>query len=117
MADEKDDQTPEELKGKVLIAKLGYEQEFSRSLNEASMVGNGNLKYRGHAELMYDLGLLESIGIQVPKNLDREQTIEFLENFLKQCYLEQIMQYGEWVTKEEAEKRQRTKAVLYGQKE
>lgn len=104
-----------ELEDKVLVPKVGKEVEFLKAMQDTATIARGTLGWRGQAEMMYDLELTEHLGLDI-KGLEKEQALQKIEEYVKQAYLQTIFDFGEWVTKEEADRRRKASKVLYGSK-
>lgn len=105
----------EQTDGKVLIAKLGKEQEFINALQSAHAIGNGTLGWEGQAKLMYELNLTESLNLKLKGS--KKQKIDKIKQRLIDSFIGQIWEYSEWVLPEEAERRHKIRTILYGQDE
>ena len=123
MVDEKDETTTtspseDELQGKVLVPKVGKEQEFLAAINEAAKIAHGKLGWRGQAEIFHEIGALPLMGVELDQvNTTKEEQLQIIEDYIKQSYLQTIMTYGEWITEEEADKRRKSTEVLFGDKD
>lgn len=110
MANNEEEQLiPDELAGKVLVAKVGVAHEdFINKLNEGIKIAQGPLGWRGHAELLHSLDAIPEL---------KGMTVEEVESFVKQAYLQGLYEVAEWIPEEEAEKRRQTTETLYGEPE
>lgn len=114
-----EEDVPEELKGKVLVAKVGQEQEFLEAMEKAHRTAHGSLGWQGMAEMMFEIGGIDIISageIKAQPDWTREEHIAAIKDLLQQIHLQAIMDHAEWVTEEEAEKRRKAKEVLFGTK-
>lgn len=115
-----EDEVPEELKGKVLVPKIGHEQKFVEALMAAERVAHGALGWKGMADIMFEcggMGILSAGEVEVAPNWTDEQHKAVIEEYLKAAHFQSIMDYAEWVTEEEAEKRRRAQEVLFSHKD
>ena len=127
MADEKDEQIvfpeeaiPDHLKGKVLVAKVGKEQQFLEQLHNAARIAQGSLGWDGQADIMYACGGIEIVSggeIKADPKWTEAEHKQAIKELLQQCHLQSIMENAEWVTEEEADKRRKSLEVLYGNKD
>lgn len=114
-----EDEVPEELKGKVLVPKIGHEQKFVEALMAAERVAHGALGWKGMAEIMYEcggMGILSAGKVEPDPKWTPEEHRAKIEEYLKAAHFQSIMDHGEWLSEEEAEKRKATQEVLYGHK-
>ena len=114
-----EEEIPEELKGKVLVAKVGHEDQFLESMAKAHKIAHGTLGWQGMAEMMYEIGGIDLISageIKVDPNWTRKEHIEAIKEVLQRAHLQDIMDHAEWLTEEEADKRKKSTEVLYGHK-
>ena len=93
-----------------LVAKIGHEKEFVEALNEAHRINTGALGWRGNAEMMLSLGLLNTLKIEI-KGITQEEKVDQAEQLLRDIFAQRIMEHGEWVTGTVAENRE----VLFGE--
>lgn len=113
------DEVPEDLKGKVLVPKIGHEQQFVEALIAAEQVANGPLGWKGAADIIFECG---GMGVLAPGEVESdpkwtpEEHKAKIEEYLKAAHLQSIMEHGEWIPEAEAEKRKATQEVLYGHK-
>lgn len=99
-------------KDDVLVPKFGQEKQFYKALSEMSKVATGTLGWKGQAEMMIDLDLTKALEVKLKGNKE-EKTKQMIEH-LQQSFLSSIYEHGEWVSKEEANKRKISRKVLYG---
>lgn len=112
-------EVPEELKGKVLVAKIGKEDLFLESMAKAHKIAHGALGWQGMAEMMFEIGGLDLISageVKAQPDWTREEHIAAIKEVLQQAHLQDIMDHAEWIPEEEAEKRRKSTEVLYGHK-
>jgi hypothetical protein len=109
---------PEELRGKVLVAKVGQEDLFLERMAAAHKIGHGALGWQGHAEMMYEIGAYDAI-MEKPLDpkLTKEEGIAVIKELIQQAHLQSIMEHAEWVTEEEADKRRKAQEVLFSHKD
>lgn len=100
----------------VLVPKFGKEKEFYEAMHQMHKIGTGKLGRKGHAELMVDLGLTDAILEEELKGTREEKVEQYME-VLQQSHLQTLYEYGEWVSKEVAEKRTNARKVLYGKEQ
>lgn len=106
---------PAEGEDKVLVPLVGKEDQFKEAMLKAHQIAHGKLGWQGQAELMVEVGLDVALGL--PKSKYRKVNVRRVMDYLKQAFLQDIAQYSEWLTREEAEKRSNSMKVLYGEKE
>lgn len=97
--------------GLVLVPKPGKEQEFMAAMAEAHKIAHGALGWQGQAEMMVELGLDKVHKLRGAK----KARITQMKRLLQQMFLHNIYIHGDWVTPEEADKRSRTTATLFGE--
>lgn len=114
---EEDKEALKQLEGKVLVPKIGHETLFREAIANATHIAQGTLGYKGMAEIFQTTGIAEHIGIDVKAGLSKEEEIDYIVKYLKDMYLSSIMEHGEWIPEEEAEKRRKSTEVLFGAKE
>lgn len=102
-------------KGKVLVPKVGHDAKFVEALNNAIQIGQGKLGWQGQAEIMFNLGLIENLGLKI-KGKTNKQKIACIKNYLITAAMEEIYTYGEWIPEKQAKLRDKAKTVLYGPK-
>jgi hypothetical protein len=114
-----EEEANELLKGKVLVPKIGMDKEFEKTLVETIKIAQGPLGWKGQAEIFYSLGadVMAQIGIEIVPGEPKEEAIAKIETYIKQAAMDTILQYGEWITEEEAEQRRKSTKVLYGEPE
>ncbi len=95
------------LEGKVLVAKVGKEEEFHKKLAETIKIAQGPLGWDGHARLLMDLKAIPEF---------EGRTFEEIKEFLQQSALQGLYEVGEWIPEAEAEQRRKSTEVLYGDK-
>lgn len=127
MADENEQKTnstvseediPEEIRGKVLVAKVGQEDLFLEQLAQAHKIAHGALGWQGQAEIMYEIGAYEAItGKALDPSLTKEEGIAVVKDLIQQAHLQSIIEHAEWVTPEEADKRRKAQEVLFSHKD
>lgn len=96
----------------VLVPKIGKEKEFLQAMSDMQKIGHGKLGWKGQAELMVDLDMSEALEVELKGT--REEKVQQMMEYLQQAHLQSVYEYGEWLSKEEAEKRRVSKKVLYG---
>ena len=102
-------------KGKVLVPKVGCDKQFAEALNNAIRTGQSALGWKGHAEMMFNLGLIDSLGLNFKGT--KKQKIATIKNYLITACMNEIYTYGEWIPEAQAILRQKAKTVLYGSKD
>lgn len=118
MADE-NEQNQKNSTDEVLAPKVRHEKQFLDALGEAHKMAHGALGWAGHAEMMYELGGIAIISageVKANPKWTKEEHIEAIKDLLQQVYMQKIMDHGEWVTREEAEKRRKATEILFGNK-
>jgi hypothetical protein len=73
----------------VLVPKFGKEKEFYDAMAQMHKVGTGKLGWRGHAEMMVDLGLTDAVLEEELKGT-REEKIEQYMEVLQQAHLQTL---------------------------
>ena len=86
---------------RVFVHKPGKKKEFELSLQKMVEIHNGELGWKGHAELLKDLGVFKG-------------SIKNIENKLKKAMFKEFMEYADLLTEEEHKVRVNTEKVLYG---
>ena len=103
-------------KNKVLVPKVGKEQEFFMRFEELKKIASGTLGWTGQAEMMYEIlgkeGLQDFLGIKL-KARKKENLLKEIEVLLKESFYHTLMTYGEWITKAAAAKRAKLTKVLF----
>src|SRR5579863_4482966 len=100
----KDDDGP--LKGKVLVPKIGKDEEFIKKFQEIQKIAHGPLGWDGHARLLIQLDAIEEL---------KGMTFEQVKDFLQQSALSGLYEVGEWIPAEQAEQRKKSTEVLFGE--
>ena len=101
---------PSENDDVYLVAKIGHEKQFTEAINEAHRINTGPLGWRGNAQMMLDLGLLDTLKIKI-QGTTLDEKLDSAEQMLRDLFAQRIMTHGEWVTGTVAENRE----VLFGE--
>ncbi len=99
----------------LLVPKPGKTVEFTRAFENMATIANGTLGWKGQAEVMVKAGIHDALGIKFDPGLTEAQLIEAVQSELKQSFLHELYQYGEWLPPEQAEKRMLAEKALYGE--
>lgn len=94
-----------------LVPKPGKTKEFLQAFENMTRIAGGTLGWDGQAELMYEAGLYQHLGI---KKGPKAKVVPKIKKMLQDSYLTELYAHGEWLPKEEAEKRVAAEKVLFG---
>lgn len=94
-----------------LVPKPGKTKEFLKAFNDIQKIANGTLGWQGQAEIIYETGLYNTLGI---KKGSKSEVLPKIVKALQDSFLQELYKYGEWLPQEEAEKRIISEQVLYG---
>jgi len=94
-----------------LVPKPGKTKEFLKAFENMNKIANGVLGWDGQAEIMYEAGFYEHLGI---KKGSKAKVVPKIKKMLQDSYLTELYEHGEWLPKEEAEKRVAAELVLFG---
>lgn len=96
-----------------LVPKPGKTKEFLIAMANMERMGKSSIGWEGHASLLYEIGAADAIA-NLPKNLTKTEAIAQLKQLLIDSYLSTLYEHGEWLPKEQAEKRVAAEMVLFG---
>lgn len=100
------------LEGKVLVPKPNKLLEFKAVLLEIDRVANGHLGWKGQADMFYSLDF-EAIFNYKLKAKTKKGKLKEIEMFLKQSFMDRLMEVSEWLPEGEAETRMQSINTLY----